>query len=111
MPKVQEINPEQNDYIKGYVIELKPSFLELMVYRIRAFFKYVFSYEVDEETGEKYHRAPRETADFSITTKDFSITWIGRDKYSLMIKRSPVVYKTNVEADKITMSDTGEIKQ
>ncbi len=111
MPKIQEINPEQNDYIKAYTIELKPKFLELVVYRIRAFLKYVFGYEIDEETGKKYHRAPRETADFSITTKDFSITWLGGDKYSLMIKRSPVIYRTNVESGKITMSESGEIKQ
>jgi len=113
MPKVQEINPDQNDYIKGYIIEIKPRFMELMAYRIRSFFKYLFSYEIDEETGKKYHRAPRETADFSIVTKDFSITWLGGEKYSFMIKRSPVIIHTDMEADQDTLhiSDDEQIKQ
>lgn len=115
MPKMQEINADAQEYTKGYIIEIKPKYLELLAYRIRAFFKYLFSYEVDEETGAKYHRAPRETADFSIVTKDFSVTWLGGDKYCFMVKRSPVVIQTNISGGdaeaNIHISDPTDAKE
>jgi len=72
---MQDLSNNSREYIKSYIIEVKPRWWE--------FWKFL---------------KPR-FSDYTVATEDFTLVWLGGNKYSLQIKRQLVIYETNKGTD------------